>query len=115
MLSLVFISLLRLSKRIILESGKNAKYKNTLIIGANSSINSLLHDKKNLEYTPVAIVDGSELLIGTYILNLKVYSFEDLKRVIKSKSIEAVIISKDYSLIPTFIVILCSLLYFDIL
>ena len=97
MLSLVFISLLRLSKRIILESGKNAKYKNTLIIGANSSISSLLHDKKNLEYTPVAIVDGSELLIGTYILNLKVYSFEDLKRVIKSKSIEAVIISKDYS------------------
>ena len=97
MLSLVFISLLRLSKRIILESGKNAKYKNTLIIGANSSINTLLHDKKNLEYTPVAIVDGSELLIGTYILNLKVYSFDDLKRVIKSKSIEAVIISKDYS------------------
>ena len=97
MLSLVFISLLRLSKRIILESGKNAKYKNTLIIGANSSINTLLHDKKNLEYTPVAIVDGSELLIGTYILNLKVYSFEDLKRVIKSRSIEAVIISKDYS------------------
>ena len=97
MLSLVFISLLRLSKRIILESGKNAKYKNTLIIGANSSINTLLHDKKNLEYTPVAIVDGSELLIGTYILNLKVYSFDDLKKVIKSKSIEAVIISKDYS------------------
>ena len=97
MLSLVFISLLRLSKRIILESGKNTKYKNTLIIGANSSINTLLHDKKNLEYTPVAIVDGSELLIGTYILNLKVYSFDDLKRVIKSKSIEAVIISKDYS------------------
>ena len=97
MLSLVFISLLRLSKRIILESGKNAKYKNTLIIGANASINTLLHDKKNLEYTPVAIVDGSELLIGTYILNLKVYSFDDLKRVIKSKSIEAVIISKDYS------------------
>lgn len=97
MLSLVFISLLRLSKRIILESGKNAKYKNTLIIGANSSINSLLHDKKNLEYTPVAIVDGSELLIGTYILNLKVYALEDLEKVIKTKSIEAVIISKDYS------------------
>ena len=97
MLSLVFISLLRLSKRIILESGKNTKYKNTLIIGANSSINSLLHDKKNLEYTPVAIVDGSELLIGTYILNLKVYALKDLEKVIKTKSIEAVIISKDYS------------------
>ena len=97
LLSLVFISVLRLSKSIILESSKNTKYKNTLIIGANSSINSLLHDKKNLEYTPVAIIDGSELLIGTYILNLKVYRFEDLKKVIKTKSIESVIIAKDYS------------------
>ena len=97
LLSLVFISILRLSKRIILESNKNTKYKNTLIIGANSAINSLLHDKKNLEYTPVAIIDGSELLIGTYILNLKVYKFEDLKKVIKTKSIESVIIAKDYS------------------
>ena len=97
LLSLVFISILRLSKRIILESSKNTKYKNTLIIGANSAINSLLHDKKNLEYTPVAIIDGSELLIGTYILNLKVYKFEDLKKVIKTKSIESVIIAKDYS------------------
>ncbi len=97
LLSLIFITLLRLSKRIILESGKNTKYKNTLIIGANSSISSLLHDKKNLQYTPVAIIDANEILVGTYILNLKVYGFEDLKRVIKTKSIEAVIISKDYS------------------
>lgn len=97
LLSLIFITLLRLSKRIILESGKNTKYKNTLIIGANSSINSLLHDKKNLQYTPVAVVDTNEILVGTYILNLKVYSFEDLKKVVKTKSIEAVIISKDYS------------------
>ena len=34
LLSLVFISILRLSKRIILESSKNTKYKNTLLIGA---------------------------------------------------------------------------------
>lgn len=97
LLSLVFISFLRLSKRIILESNKNNKYKNTLIIGANSSINSLLHDRKNLQYTPVAIIDGNKLLVGTYILNIKVYGFEDLEKVIKGKSIESVIISKDYS------------------
>lgn len=97
LLSLVFISFLRLSKRIILESSRNNKYRNTLIIGANSAINNLLHDKKNLEYTPVAIVDTNNILVGTYILNLKVYAFEDLKKVIKNRSIEAVIISKDYS------------------
>ena len=97
LLSLVFISLLRLSKRIILESGKGTKYKNTLIMGANSSINNLLHDKQNLDYTPVAIIDENEILVGTYILNLKVYDFKDLKKVIKNKNIEAVIISKEYS------------------
>lgn len=97
LLSLICISLLRLSKRIIIESSKNDKYKNTLIIGANSSINSLLHDKRNIDYTPVAIIDSNKLLIGTYILNLRVYCFEDLKKVIKNKNIEAVIISKEYS------------------
>lgn len=97
LLSLICISLLRLSKRIIIESSKNSNYKNTLIIGANSSINNLFHDKKNLEYTPVAIIDSNKLLIDTYILNLKVYSFEDLEKIIKIKSIEAVIISKEYS------------------
>jgi UDP-N-acetyl-D-glucosamine 4,6-dehydratase len=82
LLSLVLVTLLRLSKRIILESGKRIKYKNTLIIGANSSVNSLLNDKTNKEYSPLAIVDGNEILIGTYISNIKVFGFKDLKKVI---------------------------------
>ena len=94
-LSLVFITLLRFSKRIIMESGSKKKYKNTLIIGANSSVKSVL-TKKNLEYTPVAILDEKDILVNTYVLNLKVYSFEDLEKIIKEKSIEAVIISKEY-------------------
>jgi FlaA1/EpsC-like NDP-sugar epimerase len=97
MLSLVCITILRLAKRIIMESGRNNKYKNTLIIGANNSINSLLQNKKNIQYTPVAIIDESSILEGTYILNLRVYSFKDIKKVIKNKSIESVIISKEYS------------------
>ena len=97
LLSLVLVTLLRLSKRIILESAKGIKYKNTLIIGANFSVNSLLNDKTNKEYSPLAIVDGNEILIGTYISNIKVFGFKDLKKVIKNKNIEAVIISKEYS------------------
>jgi len=97
MLSLVFITLLRLSKRIIIESGKNTKYKNTLIIGADSSINKILNDKKNLKYTPVAIIDENKALRNTYLSNLRVYSFEDFKKVIKTKAIESVIISREYS------------------
>lgn len=97
-LSLVFITLLRFAKRIIIESGtKGTKYKNTLIIGANSSIKNLLNDKQNLLYTPVAIIDEVNVLKGTFIFNLQVYAFEDLQNVIKTKSIEAVIISKNYS------------------
>lgn len=97
MLSLVFITMLRLSKRLIIESGKNLKYKNTLIIGANSSTKNLLNDRKNLSYTPVAIIDENRLIIGTYISNLRVYSFENLEKIIKTKNIEAVIISEEYS------------------
>lgn len=96
LLSLIFITLLRLSKRIIMESSGNNKYKNTLIIGANNTINNLVQNKKNIEYTPVAIIDENKLLINTYISNLKVYSFEDLEKIIKLKSIEAVVISGDY-------------------
>ncbi|AXX95881.1 polysaccharide biosynthesis protein [Arcobacter ellisii] len=97
MLSLVFITLLRLSKRIILESAGSTKYKNTLIIGANSTVKNLFCDKKNFHYTPVAIIDENKILKNTYIFDLRVYDFEDLKKVVKTKSIEAAIISKDYS------------------
>lgn len=97
MLSLVFITFLRLLKRIISENKKNIDYKNTLIIGADSFVKTLINDNKNLKYTPVAIIDMNKNLENTYILNLKVYPFEDLQMIIKSKSIEAVIICKEYS------------------
>jgi UDP-N-acetyl-D-glucosamine 4,6-dehydratase len=97
MLSLVFITFLRLLKRIISESKKNTDYKNTLIIGADSFVKTLINNNKNLKYTPVAIVDKNKNLKNTYILNLKVYPLEDLQKIIKSKSIEAVIICKEYS------------------
>ena len=96
MLSLVFIVFFRLLKRILLETGSSQKYKNTLIIGADPYIRSLLQAKKDLNYSPVAMLDDKPELINTYISNLKVYAFDDLKRVIKSRDIEAVIISKSY-------------------
>lgn len=96
MLSLVFIVFFRLLKRILLETGSGQKYKNTLIIGADPYIRNLLQTKKELNYSPVAMLDDKAELIGTYISNLKVYAFDELKRVIKSRDIEAVIISKSY-------------------
>ena len=96
MLSLVFIVFFRLLKRILLETGSSQKYKNTLIIGADPYIRNLLQTKKELNYSPVAMLDDKPDLIGTYISNLKVYAFDELKRVIKTRDIEAVIISKIY-------------------
>ena len=96
-LSLVLITLLRLSKRILFEKNSSSSYKNTLVIGANNSVISLLNSKKNTEYSPVAIIDENKTLLGSYLGNLKVYSFNDISKVIKEKSIEAVIFSKDYN------------------
>ena len=95
-LSFLSVTFLRLSKRIIMESTGNVKYKNTLLVGANSSINGLLQNKKYIKYTPVAIIDDNTLLINTFISNIKVYSFKDLEKVLKTQSIEAVIISGEY-------------------
>jgi len=95
-LSFLSVTFLRLSKRIIMESTGNVKYKNTLLVGANSSINNLLQNKKYIKYTPVAIIDDNTLLINTFISNIKVYSFKDLEKVLKTQSIEAVIISGEY-------------------
>lgn len=96
-LSIILITLLRLSKRIILESNKNLNYKNTLIIGANSSVKSILSDSKNIDYSPVAILDENELLANTFIMNLKVYNLSELQKIVKLKNIESIIIAKEYS------------------
>lgn len=42
-------------------------------------------------------MDERKILENTFIFDLQVSSFEDIKKVIKNKSIEAVIISKDYN------------------
>lgn len=95
-LSLFFISLLRFSKRIIIESGANKKHKNTLIIGADNSIKTLLQDRQNLHYSPIVIVDENRILENTYISNLRVYFIEHMGELIDNFSIEAAIISKHY-------------------
>lgn len=92
-LSLFFISLFRFSKRLIFENKNIKKYKNTLIIGANNSIKTLLLDKQNLQYTPVAIIDENIALKNTYISNIKVYHIDELLNILEKYSIEAVIIT----------------------
>lgn len=92
-LSIIFITLLRLSKRIIIENNKKNNDKNTLVIGVDNSIMGLI--QKNKEYSPVAIVDDNKMLVGTYISNIEVFNIKDIEYVVKTKSIEAVIFSTE--------------------
>ena len=96
-LSLVLIIFLRLSKRIVIESGKNDKYKKTLIIGANQSLKTFLNDKENFKYSVQAVVDDNKNLENTYIFNLRVYGFDKLENLVKDNDIETVIIVNEYT------------------
>ena len=96
-LSLVLIIFLRLSKRIVIESSKNDKYKKTLIIGANQSLKTFLNDKENFKYSVQAVVDDNKNLENTYIFNLRVYGFDKLENLVKDNYIETVIIVNEYT------------------
>ena len=95
-LSLVLIIFLRLSKRIVIESGKNDKYKRTLIVGANQSLKTFLNDKENFKYSIFAVIDDNKNLENTYIFNLKVYGFDKLESLVQENDIETVIIVNKY-------------------
>ena len=94
-LSIIFITLLRLSKRLILENNKKRKNKNTLIIGVDSSIVRILNE--NETYEPLAFADNHKMLLGTFVSGIEVYDINNLEFIIKQKNIEAVILSKQYT------------------
>jgi len=101
MLSLVLMGILRISKRMMIEDNNNP-YKPTLIIGVNPKTSSIIKStlSDEIPYYPVAISLASseeKSAIGTYLSNLKVHSFENLKKTIKTYDIQAVIITADIS------------------
>ena len=92
-LSMIFIGILRLLKRIIIEENRNKNLKKTMIIGATEYAQTLI--KQNNDFYIDTIVDDSNMVIGTYISNIKVSSFEDIELLVKSKEIASVIITKE--------------------
>lgn len=96
-LSMLFIGLLRVSKRLILESGgNNADMKKTLIIGANSMTQTFLKDSNN--YYVTQIVDDADMVVGSYIADIHVEHINNLESIIKTNNIETVIITKNLGL-----------------
>lgn len=98
-LSLLFIGMLRISKRMMIEQHDNPNVP-TLIIGVNPKTSSIIKSALNNEipYYPVAITlttHEESSAIGTYIGNLKVHAFKDLAQTIQEHNIQAVIITAE--------------------
>ena len=92
-LSVVFIGGLRISKRMVIEESTNVNLKKTMIIGVNQHAQTLI--KQNNDFYIDAIVDDTEMLIGSYFSNLKVGNFDDIENLIKKQDIKSVIITKE--------------------
>jgi len=95
-LSLFFIGLLRISKRLYLESGKQKSQKATLIFGVNDRASQIIKSSLNgeIEYHPMALVSDDNYLINTYFSNLKVYDERVISELVTEFDIEAVIIAE---------------------
>lgn len=99
-LSLFFIGLLRISKRYYLQQGDRSAMKSTLIIGANTKAAQLIKSALNreFEYFPsaiIAIMNENQHTVHTYINNVKVFAFDELRDVVRKFNIEAAILTVD--------------------
>ena len=92
-LSFIFIGILRVLKRVIIEENRNTNLKKTMIICATDYAQTLI--KQSNDFYIDVIVDDSKSVIGTYISNIKVSSFEDIEDIAKNQHIESAIITKD--------------------
>jgi len=99
-LSLMFVGLLRISKRLIVESALADEQKTAVIIGVERQTDQILRGitSGSLPFYAAGIVanhnQGDEV-IGSYMGNLRVHSFLDLEKVVKEGRIEAAIIASE--------------------
>ena len=97
-LSLIFIGMLRSTKRLLQESLRTHAVKPTLLIGVNSKTGTIIQSalRNEIDYYPAAIVvfGEDESNQDGYINNVKIYSESELEEVIKEKQIEAAILTQ---------------------
>jgi len=95
-LSVIFIGIFRMAKRLILEGGENSQLKRTLLIGVSPFSHTLLKDKNDFYIS--AILDDSPMVINSYISNVKVNAFDNLETIVDAYNIESVIIAKEFDI-----------------
>ena len=95
-LSLFFIGFLRITRRIYLESNNENMQVSTLLFGANEDTTHIIKSAMNgkIAYRPKAVISRDETLINTYFSNLKVYSEEDIFKVVDKYKIKSVILTE---------------------
>jgi FlaA1/EpsC-like NDP-sugar epimerase len=95
-ISIVLISLIRISKRIYIEFiKKNDKGKRTLIIGAGNTGERIARElKRSIDHTPIAFIDDNPMKIGTTIHGVPVLGdMNKISYIIKENRIETAIIA----------------------
>ncbi|TKI69900.1 polysaccharide biosynthesis protein [Sulfurimonas crateris] len=93
-LSILFLGLFRVLKRLIVENDKNLNLTKSLLIGTTPLAQALIKDKTN--YYIAAVVDDEEENIGTYFSNMKVSGINEIAKAVESLEIRSVIIAKDF-------------------
>ncbi|MBU1668538.1 polysaccharide biosynthesis protein [bacterium] len=95
-LSLFFIGLIRISRRMYLELGQENMQIPTLIFGANDRATHVLKSAMigEIPYQPKVLISKEKNLVGTYFSNLEVYGLESMAKVIEKYAIQSVIITE---------------------
>ena len=94
-LSMLFIGFFRISKRLITEGKSDSNLKKTLLVGVSPFAQTLF--KEQNDFYICAVVDNSDMIVGTYFSSIRVKSFDDIGSIIKDDSIESIVITKEFS------------------
>ena len=95
-LSIFFIGLLRISKRLYLEKNSVFGKKKLLIIGANIKSGDIIKSifRGEIDYTPIALISDDENIVGTYFSNIPVYSKFSIEKIVEEFEIDTVMIAE---------------------
>ena len=95
-LSIVTIGGVRFSKRLILEQNGN-KTTPVIIIGLTNNTPAIIKSflDNDTSYYPVAIFDKDR--VGNRVMNVGIYSLDDLEKIINNNSVKTAIIAKNLS------------------
>ena len=96
-LSFFFLSSLRASKRFIIESSIDTSHKKAIIIGANQNTASLvkrsLSGYENYYIASIVAYEDETSAVGTFIQNIQVHSFNNIKNILESEHFDSAIIA----------------------